>query len=163
MNRKSLLLSAIALGVLLLGIAGCQSTATLYQGKLVAPEDVIPIPGGVQNETWSTSDLTLRYGYQENGNNLHITGQVDIADQYSEIYDKLSRLDIYLVFLDHNTRILATAVLLRNQTYSFDETISFDTQLFIPPGAVAFSFAYDGTALEFEKRRTPISFWHHPK
>ena len=163
MNRKSLLLSAIALSILLLGIAGCQSTATFYQGKLVAPEDVIPIPGGVENELWSTSDLTLRYGYQENGNNFHITGQVDIADQYSEIYNKLSRLDIYLVFLDHNSRVLATAVLLRNQTYTFDENISFDAQIIIPPGAVAFSFAYDGTALEFEKRSIPISFWHHPK
>ena len=163
MNCSRLTISLIILCFLLPALSGCQNTATLYLGKQVAAEEIVPIPGGVAKETWQTDDLTLQYGYQEDGDHLNISGQVTLADQYSAIYHKLSRLDIYLVFLDHDSRVLATAVLLRNSTYTFDETIKFAERLVMPSDAVSFSFAYDGSAVEFGKNGNQISFWHHPK
>lgn len=154
----------ITLLAALLILPGCQSTSSFYFGKQVDPEHVIPLPGGVENDKWSTFDLTITYSYTEDENIYNVNGQVELSDHYRMNYTSLRRLDVYLLFLDNHSTVLETARLASSYTHDLEASIPFTVRLPIPKNAVAFSFAYDGDAKDSDgKKGSVYSFWHLPK
>jgi len=150
--------------LLLATLFGCQSTSTFYRGLAVAPEYIVPIPGGATNERWETFDLSIVFSYTENNRKFDITGKTRMSEHYQMNYGTLTRLDVYLLFLDHNLRVVKTARLHTTTNSDTESVMPFDQSLTIPDDAASFSFAYDGVALESgDKKRSPHFFWLRPK
>ena len=161
-SKSRVILVTILIALSFLG--GCQSTSALYQGKHVDPEFAIPLPGNVAEEQWKTFELAINYGYSEDSLSFQISGQVNLADQYTEIYHYLDRLDVYLLFLDNSLTVIKAEKLASSFSTSPKDSIPFNRSFKIPQNTTAFSFAYDGTVGELDRKDGNIAtLWHVPK
>jgi hypothetical protein len=68
-------------------------------------------------------------------------------------------LDIYIFFLDHDSRVLLTEPLDRSLRGSTQDAVSFMRSYKIPDGAKALSFGYSGQVTEQDGQ---LSFWLLP-
>ncbi len=161
-GKNGAILVIILIALFFLG--GCQGTSALYQGKYVDPEFAIPLPGNVAEEQWETYELAIKYGYSEDNLYFQIIGQVNLADQYAEIYHYLDRLDVYLLFLDNSLTVIKAEKLASSFSTSPKDSIPFDRSFKIPQNTTAFSFAYYGTVRELDRKDGNIAtLWHVPK
>lgn len=138
----------LSLATILL-LTGCQSTETFYRGYLAGNESVTPLtlPGSPAGH-WQTFDIDLNYRYDASGNNLDISGTIDFGLFYELNTSRIERIDVYLFFLDHDSKVLETARLFRAITADPEETIAFKKNLQVPPSAKAIAFGYRGMARE---------------
>lgn len=125
-------------------MSGCLQTKELYIGNKVTAEQFPLEKGTTQSGRWETFDLKIAYEYVDNGDVLDISGQASLGDHQQMIFDIVKSLDIYLFFLDKDSRVLLTEALDRSMGGSTQQTTDFKRSYKIPDGAKAFSFGYSG-------------------
>lgn len=160
-GRNFLIYSLAA--ILLFSITGCQtqSISSYYHGLQTNSTESLPLPGKErQPGKWKTYDLLLDYQYQADGNSLKITGDTTLSDAYQINMSYLRRLNLFLFFLDKDSRVLETAQLLKMVSGDLGTKFSFKKTLEIPPSTKAISFGYDGIAKGGQGR---TRFEHLPK
>jgi hypothetical protein len=125
---------------------GCVETSMMYQGNAAPSGQVAKsIEEGARcKDTFESFETIINYDYIRTGEALKISGQAALTERYPLNYSRLRRLDVYLFFLDKNSRVLETVQLARAMTGSLEEILKFDNVLRVPEGAVAISFGYDG-------------------
>ena len=154
---RSFLLIVFCLLALL--ISGCLQTQELYIGNKVTAEKVALGKEDPQVGTWETFDLKIAYEFVVNGQNLDISGQIELGDHQKMVYDRVRSLDVYLFFLDHDSRVLLTQPLDRSFQGGTQWTESFTRSYEIPDGTKALSFGYSGQVTEQDGQ---LSFWLLP-
>lgn len=159
MNKfmRTFLLTVSCLLALL--VSGCLQTQELYIGNKVTAEKVEIKKDGPQVGIWETFDLKIAYEFVVNGQNLDISGQIELGDHQKMVYDRVRSLDIYLFFLDHDSRVLLTQPLDRSFQGSTQWTQSFTRSYEIPDATEALSFGYSGQVSEQDGQ---LSFWLLP-
>jgi len=146
-KNKSIYLGFILL--LILAVAGCVTTAEMFHGDSVSPEQVIAIQESGPNKSYDQNfDIIISYEFVRSGDVLEISGQAILTDRYPQIYASLKYLHVYLFFLDDTSRVLETIALASSMFGTLDERFEFSKSLNIPTGAVGISFGYDGEAKE---------------
>ena len=143
--RTVLLIVSCALALL---VSGCLQPQALYIGNKVTAEKVELRKDVPQVGTWETFDLKIAYDFVVKGQDLDISGQAELGDHQKMVYDHVRSLDIYLFFLDHDSRVLLTEPLDRSFSGSTQRTLFFTRSYKIPDGAKAFSFGYSGQVTE---------------
>lgn len=149
--RTSLLIFSCLLVLL---VSGCLQTQELYIGNKVTAEKVELRKDAPQVGTWETFDLKIAYEFVVKGQDLDISGQAELGDHQKMVYDNVRSLDIYLFFLDHDSRVLLTEPLDRSFAGSTQQTVSFARSYEIPVGAKALSFGYSGKVAEQDGQMT---------
>jgi len=140
--RTFFLIAVCCLHVLLL--SGCLQTKELYIGNKVTAEQIPLVKGSTQTGTWETFDLKIAYEFADNGDVLDISGQATLGDHQQMVYDIVKSLDIYLFFLDKDSRVLLTEALDRYIGGSTQQATHFKQSYAIPDNAKAISFGYSG-------------------
>ena len=163
MKKVFTLASCLAVIVLTLGTSGCQSTKSFYKGRQAAPEYIVPLAGTSTNAQWKSFDLEMSYSHEERGDSFQISGQVKLSDHYKITYERLEDLELYLLILDSDSLVIKAARLITHHPYYIEAVLPFKTSLSLPPGAVAFSFAYDGVVREAGVGGSSQNFMLRPK
>lgn len=140
-------------------ISGCLQTQQLYIGNQVTTEQVslqqnTPVAG-----TWETFDLKIAYEFIVKDDILDIAGQARLGDHQRMVYDIVRKLDIYLFFVDNESRVLLTQPLNRTMIGSTEQTAFFSRSYKIPAGTRSLSFGYSGVVTE---REGQLSFYELP-
>lgn len=129
--------------------AGCVNPSLMYHGNSLSSEMSLVIlqKGATQSGTWKTFDITIDYEYTQNADVLDVSGKAVLSEHYQMNYNGISRLDIFLFFLDENSRVLKTANITKSMTGETTEVMTFSKQHTVPAEAKSFSFGYQGSAL----------------
>ncbi len=106
-------------------VSGCLPTQELYVGNKVTAEQVPLESNAVRSGTWQTFDLTIDYNFVAKGDVLEISGQAVLGDYQRMVYDIIRSLNIYLFFLDDESRVLLTEPLNQTLTGSTEQTALF--------------------------------------
>jgi uncharacterized protein YceK len=130
-------------GCLLVGLYGCQSTSSFYQGKQLEPNTVVPITETKKSDKWSTFALTITFDQEKNDNLFSISGEIELSDHYQMNYTSLERLNVLILFVDNNSQVLQADRLFNNHSGSLDDTFTFNRQLPVSERATGYSFSYD--------------------
>ena len=149
MNRKAktILLGLICL--LSLGASGCVETSMMYRGNIVPPVHVVALQeNGPNVGRWETFDIIIDYEYVHDGDLMEISGQLRLGQHYQAIYDQLRYLDVYLFFVNEQSRVLETVLFTRNMNSDPEETFSISRRYNVPAGTAGISFGYSGTVRE---------------
>lgn len=152
MNRKKYLKTPIV-GVFvigfLLGITACQHSIFTYNGKIVKPENRIPLKeGGPHKSEWKTEDLTLNYQYQRQGETLEIYGTVTFANHLVYNFRDFSDFFLIVYFTDMAGGINGEQSLTSAGMGQPIEKMTFNKRIPLPPGAESMVFGYRGKAVD---------------
>jgi hypothetical protein len=148
MNKLVRTVLLIVVCMLALLVSGCLPTQALYIGNKVTAEKVALSKDASQVGTWETFDLKIAYKFAVKGDILEISGQAELGDHQKMVYDNVRSLDIYLFFLDHDSRVLLTEPLDRSFGGSTEQTVLFTRSYKIPAESKALSFGYSGQVAE---------------
>jgi hypothetical protein len=140
--------------------AGCVETAMKFHGNPVTSVPVVALlEGGPHAGIWKTFDLVIDYTYKQNGGVLDISGQCALSEHYRMSYANISRIFVYLFFLDEDSRVLETLSFPNNWLGGTDEVQLFSQSHKIPAGTTTISFGYSG---EVNERDDRMSFYELP-
>jgi hypothetical protein len=154
MNKLVRIVQLTVFCALVLFVSGCLPSQALYVGNKVTAEKVALSKDASQVGTWETFDIKIAYDFVVKGQNLDISGQAELGDHQKMVYDHVRSLDIYLFFLDHDSRVLLTEPLDRSFSGSTEQTVSFARSYKIPTGSKALSFGYSGQVAEQDGQMT---------
>ena len=140
---------------------GCVETSMMFHGNSPSPAmNVVTLQkGGTYSGTWNTFDLTIDYTYSLNDRSFEVSGKAYLGDHYEMNYNAITKLFVYMFFLDENSKVLKTTKIVRAMTGSMDEIMTFTQQYTVPSGSTSITFGYDGTAHEM---RNTHSFYELP-
>ena len=143
-------------------VAGCVETSMMFHGNVPSSEmNLVSLKkGGVQSGTWETFDIAIDYSYIQNAEGLEISGQAVLSEHFQMNYDGITRLDIFLFFLDEDSRVLKTAKISWSMMGNVTEIMTFSQLHTVPAGAKSLSFGYDGAVVE--DRSGPATFYALP-
>ncbi|MCK4507161.1 MAG: hypothetical protein KAU27_01375 [Desulfuromonadales bacterium] len=128
-----------------LWVSGCVETAMMYHGNEVTNVQVVTLQEGVQNAgTWETFDVVINYTYLKSGEDLEISGDVELGQSYQVVYDRLRYLDFFLFFTDEESRVLETVAFRGFLVNTTADKRKFTRSYKVPAGTVGFSFGYNG-------------------
>ncbi len=154
MNKPVRTVLLIVSCMLALLVSGCLQTKELYNGNKVTAEKVALSKDASQVGTWETFDLKIAYKFAVKGDILEISGQAELGDHQKMVYDHVRSLDIYLFFLDYDSRVLLTGPLDQSFGGSTEQTVLFTRSYKIPAGSKALSFGYSGQVAEQDGQMT---------
>jgi hypothetical protein len=140
-------------------VSGCLNSQALYIGNKVTADKVPLVKDAHQVGTWETFDLKIDYEVFSRGELLEITGRIELGDHQKMVYDYVRSLDVYLFFLDDDSRVLLTEPLERTFRGSTEQTMLFTRSYKTPNDAKALSFGYSGQVAE---RDGQMSFYLLP-
>lgn len=163
MGQARALLVVLLLGSVLTLLA-CQSMSAFYQGRQPQAEHVVALTSSAEERVWSTFDLSIHYRVERVDGSGRVFGHVEMSDHYKINYEKLWSLDVYLLLLDEESRVVETRRVSWGVRDDIEDELDFDEQLTLPPNVVAFSFAYEGVAREMSSEAGgSSSFWLRPR
>lgn len=132
-----------------LALIGCKSTSAYYLGWQVENESDAQLSADQQQGHWKTFDLDLNYKYDTAGDVLNISGTIALSFFYEMNTSRIRNLDVYLFFLDNDSKVLETAELSRSVERSQPyRTLEFNKSLQVPTGTSLIAFGYKGAAWE---------------
>lgn len=144
--KHSWLLLIILTGLV---FTGCQPIASYYRGYEVNNDDIISLTSpGAGNSIWKTFDLSVNYRYEHHGQTLVISGDAKLSMYYEVIVTHIKNLDLYLFFVDENSKVLETVNLANAFFPDPNQILAFDKRLTIPENAHSFAFGYRGQAID---------------
>lgn len=153
-------IACLGVACLLLFVLGCVEISTMYQGNTVTKVPVVALQGGGPHAgTWKTFDLVMDYQYKQNGGVLDISGQFALSEHYRMTYDTVSRIYVYLFFLDKDSRVLETVDFPDTGISRIEDSQSFSRTYKVPAGTTGVSFGYSGVVSEKGSR---TSFYELP-
>ena len=168
-KEKSLIGIKFAILVFLFPIFfSCSGVNPLSSGAWVEEKNRIPVLQDDQQEgSWKTRDLAINYELRQEGNTIHISGEVDFGGHISGGFSTLERLTVYIHSLKDDGIVLETKPvktfgyrrhfdLMGPMTFKGQFETSGETDI------VAVAFSYDGTVME-GGGRTKWDFWKVPR
>ncbi len=128
-------------------LVACGGRLSSYRGSWVEEKDRISLQaGGPHQGSWQTRDLSIEYEYQQEPQNLQISGVVNLAD-YLKIMGTLDHLTLEIQLLGANGIVQDTKGIRtfgnRRPIDSFGK-MSFHSRLDLSEDTVAMAFSYDG-------------------
>jgi hypothetical protein len=148
----------IAAGIL----SACSPKLFTYNGNKVTQKNrMIPLKDGDQNGVWKTDELAIKYQYQMAPETFKIAGTTELLGGLAIGFDQISRLAVYLLFLDNQGIVIENALVYSTANYrTFDSTpMDFEKTMPIPDGVRTISFAYNG---ELTGMAGGYSIWFSP-
>ena len=142
-------LTCLSLTCLLSLASGCVEIPMMYHGNTVSSVPVVAMQEGSSRAgIWETFDLIIDYKYIKKGDSFEISGQAALSQHYQMTYDGISRMYVYIFFLDKNSRVLETAYLVTAWTGNTQDIQDFSKSYKVPNGTIGVSFGYSGEVSE---------------
>ena len=136
------------LSLLIILLVACAGKVFTYKGSWVEEDDRISLQdGGPHKGNWQTRDVAIEYTYQQETQNLLISGVVKLGDYLTTGFSTLDyfTLDIYTLDADG---IVLDSKLIRTFGYrrylDYLGKMTFDNQLELPADTAAIAFGYRG-------------------
>ena len=151
----------VFLFLLLSVFVACTSSLDTYQGKTADQKSRIALNSGSHNGVWQTDDLTVKYSYSRNPNNLRISGDVELSDKMKDASDTVQNFVLQVNFLNAAGQALGTKELVMA---GYRETLTkwdFDHKFEPPAGTSAMALSYDGQ-MGGDRGGLAEKFWHDP-
>lgn len=137
--------ACLGLTCLLSLTSGCVETPMLYHGNAVSSVPVVAMQEGSSiAERWETFDLIIDYKYIKKGDRFEISGQAALSQHYQMAYDGITRMDVYIFFLDKDSRVLETAFLVNTWLGNIRDSQDVSKSYKVPIGTTGISFGYSG-------------------
>ena len=137
--------ACLALTCLLSLSSGCAEIPMLYHGNTVSSVPVVAMQEGSSTAgIWETFDLIIDYKYIKKGDSFEISGQAALSQHYQMTYDGLTRMYVYIFFLDKDSRVLETAFLVNALSGNTRDIQDFSKSYKVPIGTTGISFGYSG-------------------
>ena len=146
----------------------CSGVNPLSSGAWVEEKNRIPVLQDDQQEgSWKTRDLAINYELRQDGNTIHISGEVDFGKHIGGGFSTLETLTVYIHSLKDNGIVLQTKPV---KTFGYRRhfdlmgPMTFNGQFNASGEAeiVAVAFSYSGTVME-GGGRTTWDFWKIPR
>ncbi len=130
-------------------LVGCQGIEISYFGYKANDESIIQLlTSGTRQGVWNKDDIALNYQYDYTDSALNISGALALGTYYDINFNLIRSLDVYLFFLDTNSRVLKTALLVQSLGHRPDQPLAFAKKLSVPAGSRSFTLGYLGEATE---------------
>ncbi len=138
--------------LLIILLVACAGRSFTYEGSWVAEDDRISLQdGGPHKGNWQTRDVAIEYAYQQETQNLQISGVVALGSYLTTGFSILEYLFLDIYTLDTDGIVLSSKLILnygyRRDLDFFGET-SFDNKLVLPAETAAIAFGYRGRVTE---------------
>lgn len=145
-------------------LAGCQSIESYYRGYKPDNKNIISLskPGPPKGE-WKTFHVTVDYQYSYSGSVLNISGSAALNLYYKLNDSRIRNLTVYLFFLDNESKVIETAVLVKALDSNPNLVLDFSKELTAPPGTQSIAFGYSGESTGEEDRGNREPFYELPK
>ena len=141
--------ACLALSCLLFVASGCIEIPMLFHGNTVSSVPVVALlEGSPAAGSWETFDLIIDYKYMKQGDRFEISGQAALSQHYQMTYDGISKMYVYIFFLDKDSRVLETAYLVNPWTGNTQDIQDFSKSYKVPNGTTGVSFGYSGEVSE---------------
>jgi len=164
MKMKKLWWLSLMLIIVVPMVAACLGGDARYRGRLVAPEHRVSLADDRGTGLWETFDMAIRYEYLREGDSMTLSGVVTLSEHYQLSYDFLKKLDLELVLLDRDSRVVMTRDLDVGRPLGVDWQVNFTEQVPVTETVAAFSFAYDGVVRgDGEDHGGAVNFWLIPR
>ena len=138
--------------LLIIFLAACAGKLGTYKGSWVAEADRIALQdGGPHQGTWQTRDVAIEYTYQQNSQNLQISGAVQLGSYLKTGFNILEYFTIDFFMLDADGIVLSSKLILNygyRRNLDFFEMTAFDDNLVLPADTAAIAFGYSGRVTE---------------
>jgi hypothetical protein len=148
MNKPVRTVLLIVSCMLALLVSGCLQTKELYKCNKFTAEKIALGKDSLNVGIWETFDIKIAYEFIATGDLLEISGQAELGDHQKMVYDHVRFLDIFLFFLDNDSRVLMTEYLDRSMSGGTEQTVVFKHTYKLPDGVKGLSFGYSGKVLE---------------
>jgi hypothetical protein len=138
--------------LLIILLVACAGKVFTYKGSWVAEDDRISLQaGGPHKGNWQTRDVAIEYAYQQEIQNLQISGVVNLGNYLTSGFRTLDYLTLDIFALDADGIVLDSE-LVRTFGYRRDMGIfgkmSFNKQMELPTDTAAVAFGYSGRVTE---------------
>lgn len=145
---------------------GCQANL-LTSGRGTVPEaDQITLVDNKEHVgTWQTRDLTIRYRYFRNQNQLEISGDIQFGDYLRQGFRNIVYFNSKLLLVNDQGKVLETRGLATTNYYADSEyLVPFKVTLNLPAGTTAMAFTYTGKARSIDSGDGGFGtdFWYSP-
>ena len=139
----------LGLSCLLFVASGCIEMPMLFHGNKVSSVPVVALlEGSPTAGRWETFDLIIDYKYIKQGDSFEISGHATLGQHYQMTYDGISRMYVYIFFLDKDSRVLETAYLINAWTGNTQDIQDVSKLYKVPNGTTLVSFGYSGEVSE---------------
>jgi hypothetical protein len=106
---------------------------------------VIPLNAGtLQEGTWQTFDIAIEYRYKASADTIEVSGKAVLGRHYRDLYERLTKLEVYLFLLDDTTRVLQSKKIAQALASETDTVLTFSETITLPSGASHLAFGYEG-------------------
>jgi len=153
-KKKSALVEFKAFGsfLLIILLVACAGRLTTYKGLWVTEDNRISLQdGGPHQGNWQTRDVAFEYTYQQETQNLQISGVVKLGGYLITGFNTLEYLILDIYTLDADGIVLNSELIL-NYAYRRDLDLlgemTFGNQLALPADTAAIAFGYRGRVTE---------------
>ncbi|HUU39363.1 MAG TPA: hypothetical protein VMW42_00330 [Desulfatiglandales bacterium] len=145
-TKPSVMLSMIGLLTLFLGVAvACQGRFLSYRGAVAKQESRIPLlEGGPHTGFWKTQDLSMRYSYRRDQDNMELSGTMELDESLERGFTTLEYLILRVHLLDVEGRVLESKGVLTSEYRHMIKKLSFKGNLKLPQSTTAIAFSYRG-------------------
>ena len=138
--------------LILILLVACAGRFTTYEGLWVAEDHRISLQdGGPHEGNWQTRDVAIEFAYQQELQNLQISGVVKLGGYLTNGFRTLDLLILDIYTIDADGIVLNSELLLNygyRRNLDFVGEMTFDNQLALPPDTVAIAFGYRGKVSE---------------
>ncbi|SHH95343.1 hypothetical protein [Desulfofustis glycolicus] len=148
---------------LLLLLSACQMTSSPpFQDRYYDAQEAIPLKAGtVQESTWQTFDVVIDYRYQATADTIEVNGAAALGRHYQDLYERLTKLDVYLFLLDDTARVLQSRKIAQALASETDTVLTFSETIALPPGANHLAFGYEGRVQASDPEPNSGSDWFY--
>ena len=138
--------------LLIILLVACAGRVFTYKGSWVAEDDRITLQdGGPHKGNWQTRDVAIEYAYQQETQNLQISGVVKLEGYLTTGFSTLEYLRLDIFMLDADGIVLNSELILNigyRRHLGLLGEMTFDNQLELPADTAAIAFGYTGRVIE---------------
>ena len=144
-DRLKVSTAGILITGLFFGMAACQHRTFSYNGKMVKPENRIPLKeGGPHKSEWKTENLLLNYEYKRQGQSFEIYGVVSFLGHIAYNYRDFSNFFLTVYFTDAGGMINGEHTLASASIGQPIEKLEINSRITLPTETDNMVFGYRG-------------------
>lgn len=145
MKIKQWLVSCLTAIAAVAILTACKPAISPYADNYYDPELTIPlVTGTVQENSWQTFELVIDYRYKATADTIDVSGTAVLGKHYRDLYERLTKLDVYLFLLDDTSRVLQSKKIAQALASETDTVVTFSETTALPSGASHLAFGYEG-------------------
>ena len=136
----------IFLGLLLvLLLAGCQTTTNHYLGAVATADTLIELPtADVTDQRWQDLYVTVDYALKRQAGQLSIEGLFMFSDYPQMNLRKARDVKLRLFLLDKEHKVLQYKEIARTFATDLSDKVAFNESFSLTPEVAALAFGYEG-------------------